>query len=106
MAQILVRVHYSNSLTVIMVAEQAPRYADPVYQTAHDQTFSQPVVKGIPAVLPPGVSASDFDKALSQISAVLGEDAIFRDERLKEYIDPYEIPEGGHERNIPGAAVW
>lgn len=89
-----------------MVAEQAPRYADPEYQAAHDDTFSQPVVKGIPVALPPGVSREDFDKALDQISAVLGEDAIFRGERLKEYIDPYEIPEGGHERNIPGAAVW
>lgn len=89
-----------------MVAEHTPRYADAEYQTAHDQTFSQPVVKDIPAVLPPGVTREDFDKAVSQISEALGEDAVFKGEKLKEYIDPYEIPEGGHERNIPGAAVW
>lgn len=89
-----------------MVAEQSPRYADPVYQNAHDDTFSQPVVKGIPAVLPPGVSQEDFDKALDQIASALGEHAVFRGENLKEYVDPYEIPESGRERNIPGAAVW
>lgn len=89
-----------------MVVEQAPRYADPQYQTAHDQTFSVPVVKDIPVVLPPGVTREDFDKALDQIVAALGEDAVFKGENLREYIDPYEIPEGGHERNIAGAAVW
>lgn len=89
-----------------MVAEQGPRYADPVYQNAHDTTFSTPVLKGIPATLPPGVSQEDFDKALDQIASTLGDHAVFRGEKLKEYVDPYEIPEGGHERNIPGAAVW
>lgn len=86
--------------------EQAPRYADPVYQTAHDEAFRTPIIKGIPNVLPPGVTQEDFDKALSQISSALGADAVFRGERLKEYVDPYEIPEGGHERNVAGAAVW
>lgn len=89
-----------------MVANQEPRYADPVYQTAHDQAFSKPIIAGIPAVLPPGVTRKDFDKALDQISAALGEEAVFRGDRLKEYVDPYEIPEDGQERRIPGAAVW
>lgn len=89
-----------------MVTEQGPRYADPVYQTAHDDTFSKPVVKGVPAVLPPGVSRKDFDTALDRIAKALGEPAVFRGERLKEYVDPYEIPESGYERNLPGAAVW
>lgn len=89
-----------------MVAEQGPRYADPVYQNAHDDTFSKPVVEGIPAALPPGVSQKDFDKALDQIASSLGEHAVFRGDKLKDYVDPYEIPEGGRERNIPGAAVW
>lgn len=89
-----------------MVAEQNPRYADQVYQNAHDDTFSQPVVKDIPTILPPGVSQEDFNKALDQIASALGEHAVFRGEKLKEYVDPYEIPESVHERNIPGAAVW
>lgn len=89
-----------------MVAEQAPRYADLVYQDAHDQTFSQPVIDKIPVVLPPGVTHADFDKALNHICAALGEDAVFKGEKLKEYVDPYEIPEGGYERNIAGAAIW
>lgn len=84
----------------------APRYADPVYQGAHDLTFSQPVVSGIATVLPPGISRETFDKALAQIAAALGAEAVFQGERLKEYVDPYEIPESRYERNIPGAAVW
>lgn len=89
-----------------MVAEHGPRYADPVYQAAHDETYSNPITKEIPAVLPPGVSREDFDKALDQLAASLGDDSVYKGEKLKDYVDPYEIPEGGHERNIPGAAVW
>lgn len=89
-----------------MVAQTEPRYADPIYQTAHDNTYNKPIIQGIPDVLPPGVSQDDFDSALKQIAASLGEDAVFRGEGLKEYVDPYEIPEGGHERKVPGAAVW
>lgn len=83
-----------------------PRYADPVYQAAHDDTFRTPIIEGISAILPPGVTREDFDSALNQIAETLGEHAIFKGEKLKEYVDPYEIPEGGHERKIPGAAVW
>lgn len=89
-----------------MVAQTEPRYADPIYQSAHDNTYNKPIIQGIPNVLPPGVSQDDFDSALKQIGASLGEDAVSRGERLKEYVDPYEIPEGGHERKVPGAAVW
>ncbi|KAF3765572.1 4-cresol dehydrogenase [Cryphonectria parasitica EP155] len=88
-----------------MVLEQGSRYADPVYQAAHEDTFSKPVVEGVPAVLPPGVSRQDFDDALEKIAKAIGEGAIFKGEALKEYVDPYEIPEGRYERNLPGAAV-
>lgn len=88
-----------------MASQRAPRYADPVYQKAHDDTYSTPVVKGVPAVLPPGVTQGEFDKALDQLAAALGEDAVYRGDRLAEYVDPYEIPERGP-RHIPGAAVW
>ncbi|KUI53403.1 Vanillyl-alcohol oxidase [Cytospora mali] len=88
-----------------MATGQVPRYTDPVYQAAHDDTFRTPIFEEIATVLPPGVSREDFDGALNQIAATLGERAIFKGEKLKEYVDPYEIPEHGHERNIPGAAV-
>lgn len=89
-----------------MAEEQDPRYADPIYQAAHDDTFSHPIIKEIPAVLPPGVSQEDFDTALDRIAVALGEHAVFRGEKLKEYVDPYEIQEENHDRKIPGAAVW
>lgn len=88
-----------------MAPQQTPRYADPIYQKAHDETYSKPVIKEIPAVLPPGVSRGEFDNALDQLTSALGENAVFRGEGLKEYVDPYEVPERGS-RNIPGAAVW
>lgn len=88
-----------------MAVQPGPRYADPFYQIAHEECFRTPVVPGIPEALPPGVSREDFNKALDEIAAALGEHAVFRGERLKEYIDPYEIPEQGT-RHIPGAAVW
>lgn len=88
-----------------MASQQAPRYADPVYQKAHEGTFSSPVVEGIPSVLPPGVTQAEFDKALDQLATALGEHAVFRGEKLREYVDPYEIPERGP-RHVPGAAVW
>ena len=87
-------------------APSTPRYSDPIYQSAHDDTFSKPVVKDIEPVLPPGVSQIDFDGALKEFLGVLGEDGVFAGNRLKEYVDPYEIPESGKPRNVPSAAVW
>lgn len=89
-----------------MAAKQIPRYADPVYQAAHDDAFRNPFTEGIPTVLPPGVTREDFDSALNRIAATLGEHAVFRGESLREYVDPYEFPEGGYEPKVPGAAVW
>ncbi len=83
-----------------------PRYADPVYQTAHDDAFSKPLFAKIEAVLPPDVSSEDFAQAIKQITEALGKDAVFTGDDLKDYVDPYEIPESGHGRNVPSAAVW
>ncbi|KAI5865688.1 putative vanilly-alcohol oxidase [Durotheca rogersii] len=82
-----------------------PKYANPLYQAAHDEAFSNPILGKIEQVLPPDVSQDDFDTALSQIVKALGEDAVFTGDNLKEYVDPYEIPESGHERNVPSAAA-
>ena len=83
-----------------------PRYSDPIYQSAHDDTFAKPVVKDIETVLPPGVSQADFDGALKEFQLALGDDGVFSGSRLKEYVDPYEIPESGKPRSVPSAAVW
>lgn len=84
----------------------APKYSDPLYQTAHEEAFSKPLVAKIETVLPPDVSQEDFASALEQIVAALGNDAVFTGDGLKDYVDPYEIPEAGHERSVPSAAAW
>lgn len=83
-----------------------PAYADPTYQTAHEDVFSRPLTKNVETVLPPGVSEADFARAIKKAIEVLGKDAVFTGDDLKYYIDPYDIPEAGRVRNIPSAAVW
>ncbi|KAH8899752.1 glycolate oxidase [Thozetella sp. PMI_491] len=83
-----------------------PRYADAIYQNAHDEMFSKPIRPDIPIVLPPGLDQQTFDKALEEFAAAVGgSEYTFSGENLKEYVDPYEIPESGKERNTPSAAV-
>jgi hypothetical protein len=88
------------------VQDRPPRYTNTEYQDAHDKMYSRPIIEGIKTVLPPGVIKEDFDKALAELKEALGDDNVFIAEKLREYIDPYEIPEGGHERNVASAAVW
>ncbi|KAJ3571026.1 hypothetical protein NPX13_g5522 [Xylaria arbuscula] len=82
-----------------------PAYADPTYQTAHEEVFSKPLTKEIETVLPPSVSKDDFARAIKKATEVLGKDSVFTGDDLKYYIDPYDIPEVGRVRNIPSAAV-
>ncbi|KAI1464416.1 putative vanilly-alcohol oxidase [Daldinia caldariorum] len=82
-----------------------PKYSDPLYQAAHEEAFSKPLDAKIETVLPPDVSQEDFTLALEQITAALGTDAVFTGDGLKDYVDPYEIPEAGHERSVPSAAA-
>jgi hypothetical protein len=90
-----------------MATDGAPsRYADPEYQAAHDLMFSTSLYSEIQTVLPPGVSQDKFDHILKELTDAVGKDAVFSGEKLKEYVDPYEIPESGHERKVPSAAVW
>ncbi len=87
--------------------QDAPRYADALYQNAHDDMFSKSLFADIPIVLPPGVDQQAFDAALEEFAAAVGgSQFVFSGTNLKEYVDPYEIPESGKERNIPSAAVW
>ncbi|KAI0839323.1 putative vanilly-alcohol oxidase [Hypoxylon sp. FL0890] len=88
-----------------MAINAAPKYSDPLYQAAHDEAFSKPLFAKIETVLPPNVSREDFDSAIEQLIEALGKEAVFTGEGLKDYVDPYEIPEAGQERNVPSAAV-
>ena len=83
-----------------------PRYSDTEYQECHDDIFSHPLKPDIETVLPPGVSQEDFSKALEEFRAVVGEKGIYSGANLKEYVDPYDIPESGHGYSVPSAAVW
>ncbi|KAI1334631.1 vanillyl alcohol oxidase [Xylariaceae sp. FL0016] len=82
-----------------------PIYADPIYETAHKDVFASPLTEAIEEVLPPGVSRDDFARALEKLVAVLGKNAVFTGKDLKEYVDPYDIPEAGKLRSVPSAAV-
>ncbi|KAI1076178.1 putative vanilly-alcohol oxidase [Whalleya microplaca] len=88
-----------------MASNSASKYVDPQYQTAHEDLFSNPLTATIETVLPPGISQEEFALALEQIAAVLGRDSVFVGEDLKEYVDPYEIPEADQQRHVPSAAL-
>jgi hypothetical protein len=52
------------------------------------------------------VAQANFDVAIGDFAAALGEDAAFNGERLSEYVDPYEVPETpDSERKVPSTTV-
>lgn len=89
-----------------MATSLRSKYADPLYQTAHDEAFSKPLFEKIQVVLPPDVAEEEFALVLEKLIEALGNDAVFSGQGLRDYVDPYEIPESGHERSVPSAAVW
>lgn len=83
------------------------RYADRDYQAAHDETYAHPLDPKIPSVLPPGVTRPQFDEALRKWEQALGPScSVVTGQDLKDFVDPYELPEEGYERRTPGAAIW
>lgn len=85
----------------------ALRYTDPSYQAAHDNTYAHPLVPDIPSVLPPAVTQAQFDTALDDVAHILGENStLYTGRDLRDFIDPYDLPEEGLERKVPGAAIW
>ncbi|KAH8900835.1 glycolate oxidase [Thozetella sp. PMI_491] len=88
-----------------MATTPPPTYTYPEYQAAHEETFSNPVTSNIPSVLPPGVSEEDFAHALQELADAAGGNAVFAGQSLKDYVDPYEIPEAVRQKKIPCAAV-
>jgi len=82
-------------------------YADAEYENAHRQTFSLPAATPIKSVLPPGLSQAQFDAALEDLIAVVGKAAVFVNEALAHYVDPYEVyVQDEAKRKLPSAAVW
>lgn len=83
------------------------RYGDPHYQAAHDDTYAHPLDPEIPRVLPPGVTQQQFDDAIDKCTQVLGSSSsVNTGQDLKDFVDPYDLPEEGYEPKIPGAAIW
>ncbi|KAI1613492.1 glycolate oxidase [Exophiala viscosa] len=87
------------------VAGVAAKYADPEYQDVHINLFSKSIVRPIPHVLPPGVSQTNFDRAIREWSNALGSENVFSGDNVKEYIDPYELNEDASTRRVPSGAV-
>lgn len=82
-------------------------YPDADYEAAHQATYERKPRHPIKPVLPPGVREADFNKAVEEFIAVVGKDAVFINEGLSDYIDPYDIHEADEtKRKVPSAAVW
>jgi hypothetical protein len=84
------------------------KYADPEYEKAHRDTFTLPLQqKPVHTVLPPGVRNEDFNQAIQELSAAIGEGSVFVGEALSDYVDPYDLwPDIEAKRKVPSAAVW
>ncbi|KAK3329103.1 hypothetical protein B0H66DRAFT_487938 [Apodospora peruviana] len=81
-------------------------YPDPEYEQAHLDTYEREPRHPIKPVLPPGVREADFAQAVQDFIAVVGKDAVFVDEGLSDYIDPYDVNEASEtKRKVPSAAV-
>jgi hypothetical protein len=82
-------------------------YPDPEYEDAHQATYERKPRFPINRVLPPGIREADFAKAIEEFMAAVGQGAVFVDEALSDYIDPYDVHEHqDSKRKIPSAAVW
>ncbi|KAL0259812.1 hypothetical protein SLS55_005552 [Diplodia seriata] len=81
------------------------RYHDPEYQSTHRELQSNSLIRPLEAVLPPGVSQADFDRAIKEYTDVVGEDGVFIGQALEDYIDPYELWEAEGKRRMPSGAV-
>lgn len=82
-------------------------YPDADYEAAHQETYERAPRHPIKPVLPPGVREADFHKAAEEFIAIVGKEAVFINECLSDYIDPYDVNEADEtKRKVPSAAVW
>lgn len=91
-----------------MTTPTPPTYADPEYEAAHRATYGRAPRHPIRAVLPPGVGADDFARAVDEFAAAVGRDGVITGgDALADYVDPYDIYEADESRRkVPSAAVW
>lgn len=90
-----------------MTTQLPDKYDDPACETAHRNTFAPPKKCPVKPVLPPGVREEDFSSAIKDFISVVGAEAVFINEALSDYIDPYDVWEAEEgKRKVPGAAVW
>ncbi len=90
-----------------MTAVLPDKYGTTEYQEAHRSIFKHPARHDIPRSLPPGLSEGDFAQAILDFVSVVGKDAVFVDQGLSDYIDPYDIWEADEgKRKTPSGAVW
>jgi hypothetical protein len=83
------------------------KYADPECETAHRSTFAPPTKCPVKPVFPPGVREEDFASAIQDFISAVGDKAVFVNEALSDYIDPYDVWEADEgKRKMPSAAVW
>ncbi|KAM5370218.1 hypothetical protein ACJZ2D_008621 [Fusarium nematophilum] len=81
-------------------------YLDPEFERAHQATFASHKGASIKRVLPPGVQQGDFERALKDFAAAVGDQQVFVRDALAHYIDPYDIYEKDEsKRKVPSAAV-
>ncbi|KAL1848912.1 hypothetical protein VTK73DRAFT_9983 [Phialemonium thermophilum] len=89
-----------------MTSVLADKYADAEYEEAHRNTFKPPTAHPVKPVLPPGVRAEDFDKALKEFQGAVGDGAVYVGAALSDYVDPYDLWESDEgKRKMPSAAV-
>jgi hypothetical protein len=83
----------------------SPAYLDKTYQSTHHNLFRNSITTPLEPVLPPGVSKENFNTAIRRFKDVVGDDQVYQDDALAEYIDPYELHEAEGKRKMPSAAV-
>lgn len=81
------------------------RYQDPEYQKAHNDLFLGRSDQPLEHVLPPGVSKSEFDRAIKELVQAIGKENVFTGEAIRDYVDPYEVIEVKEGRKVPSAAA-
>ncbi|KAK4107351.1 vanillyl alcohol oxidase [Canariomyces notabilis] len=81
-------------------------YSHAEYEAAHQSTYERTPRYPIKPVLPPGVREADFARAIQEFISTVGQDAVFINEGLSDYIDPYDVHEDRDDkRKVPSAAV-
>lgn len=80
-------------------------YEDTDLQEKHSALFRLSESRPWESVLPPGIEELEFQDVLAAFRAALGIDSVFVGLSLFNYVDPYQVTDGGR-KNLPSATVW